>query len=43
MINLSGITLVALLIPVTLGMFLKHKKPQLAQKILRVTILSYSC
>ncbi|CAL8340565.1 unnamed protein product [Boreogadus saida] len=31
-----GITLVALLIPVTLGMYLKHKKPVLAQKILKV-------
>ncbi|XP_076023932.1 ileal sodium/bile acid cotransporter [Genypterus blacodes] len=31
-----GITLVALLVPIALGMFLKHKKPELAKKILRV-------
>ncbi|XP_060945252.1 ileal sodium/bile acid cotransporter [Limanda limanda] len=31
-----AITLVALLIPISLGMYLKHKKPELAKKILRV-------
>ncbi|KAK0146926.1 Ileal sodium/bile acid cotransporter [Merluccius polli] len=31
-----GITLVALLVPVALGMYLKHKKPLLAKKILQI-------
>ncbi|XP_035031009.1 ileal sodium/bile acid cotransporter [Hippoglossus stenolepis] len=31
-----GITLVALLVPIALGMYLKRRKPELAKKILRV-------
>ncbi|XP_029937561.1 ileal sodium/bile acid cotransporter [Myripristis murdjan] len=31
-----GITLVSILIPVALGMYLKHKKPLLAKKVLKV-------
>lgn len=41
MFTFLGITLVSLLVPVGLGMFLKSKWPEIAQKVLKVSFSSH--